>query len=167
MDNEQITPSSEVCGENKSPVEVLRDKTKPLNGRQERFCIEYVKCPNATQAAILAGYSKDTAKEQGYKLLKDIRISSLITTKKNELHKVLLKDRSTFLSEVGELKALCRDKGRINELIKLMQLEADVLSLTKPDQSSQQINVFGSLERLEKVLAEKKEVINIGSSESS
>ena len=35
--------------------------SKPLNARQERFCHEYVKDLNATQAAKRAGYSPKTS----------------------------------------------------------------------------------------------------------
>lgn len=42
----------------------------PLNAKQERFCQEYLKDLNATQAAIRAGYSTDTAGSIGHDLLK-------------------------------------------------------------------------------------------------
>lgn len=41
----------------------------PLNPKQIRFVQEYLIDPNATQAAIRAGYSAKTAKQQGSKLL--------------------------------------------------------------------------------------------------
>lgn len=40
-----------------------------LEPRQRRFVAEYLKDLNATQAAIRAGYSKRTAKQQGQRLL--------------------------------------------------------------------------------------------------
>lgn len=42
---------------------------KKLTEKQKLFCKEYMKDLNATQAAIRAGYSKDTAKEIGYENL--------------------------------------------------------------------------------------------------
>lgn len=42
---------------------------KKLTPKQEMFCLEYLIDLNATQAAIRAGYSVRTAKEQGYDLL--------------------------------------------------------------------------------------------------
>ena len=41
----------------------------PLTPRQERFVAEYLIDLNATQAAIRAGYSESTAKQQGSRLL--------------------------------------------------------------------------------------------------
>lgn len=41
------------------------DKPSKLTDKQERFCYEYCIDMNATQAAIRAGYSEDTAKEIG------------------------------------------------------------------------------------------------------
>ncbi|WP_161935081.1 terminase small subunit, partial [Lactococcus lactis] len=40
-----------------------------LTEKQKRFCDEYIKLGNATQAAINAGYSKRTARSQGQRLL--------------------------------------------------------------------------------------------------
>ena len=39
------------------------------NKRHEKFCHEYIKDMNATQAAIRTGYSKKTAKMQGSRLM--------------------------------------------------------------------------------------------------
>ena len=46
------------------------------NKRHEKFCHEYIKDMNATQAAIRTGYSKKTAKMQGSRLMTndDIRL---------------------------------------------------------------------------------------------
>ena len=40
-----------------------------LNGRRERFCIEYLKDWNASAAAIRAGYSPDASRQIGSRLL--------------------------------------------------------------------------------------------------
>jgi phage terminase small subunit len=40
-----------------------------LNVRQEKFCLEYAKCGNATESAKKAGYSERTAKSIGQRLL--------------------------------------------------------------------------------------------------
>lgn len=43
-----------------------KEKEVKLTLKQEKFCLEYLKDYNKTQAAIRAGYAKGTAKEQGY-----------------------------------------------------------------------------------------------------
>ena len=51
---------------------------KKLTAKQKRFCEEYMKDLNATQAAIRAGYSKKTAGEIGYEHLKKPEIQAYI-----------------------------------------------------------------------------------------
>jgi phage terminase small subunit len=45
-----------------------------LSPRQRRFVAEYLKEPNATRAAKMAGYSRKTAYSQGQRLLKNVEI---------------------------------------------------------------------------------------------
>ncbi len=53
-------------------------KGKTLTNRQKTFCLKYVLCWNATQAAIDSGYSKKTAGEMGYENLKKPEIQAEI-----------------------------------------------------------------------------------------
>lgn len=48
------------------------------NKRHEKFCHEYIKDMNATQAAIRTGYSKKTAKMQGSRLMTNDDIKSRV-----------------------------------------------------------------------------------------
>lgn len=49
-----------------------------MNTRQQLFCDYYIKSLNATEAAIKAGYSKNTAKQIGNKLLTNVDLKSYI-----------------------------------------------------------------------------------------
>lgn len=49
-----------------------------LNEKQKRFCEEYLVDLNATQAAMRAGYSKNTANEQGARLLANVSVSHYV-----------------------------------------------------------------------------------------
>lgn len=51
-----------------------------LNEMQKRFVAAYIAEPNATQAAIKAGYSKKTAASQGERLLRHVEISRAVKT---------------------------------------------------------------------------------------
>ena len=51
-------------------------KNEKLTPKQKTFCLEYLKDNNATQAAIRAGYSEKTAREQASRLLSNINIKS-------------------------------------------------------------------------------------------
>lgn len=55
--------------------------SKQLDDRREKFCQEYIKTLNATQAAITAGYAEASARVQGSRLL----IQDNITRRLNEL----------------------------------------------------------------------------------
>ena len=48
------------------------------NKRHEKFCHEYMKDMNATQAAIRTGYSKNTANRIGSRLLSNVDIKSRV-----------------------------------------------------------------------------------------
>ena len=49
-----------------------------LTKKQAAFCAEYLKDLNATQAAIRAGYSEKTAKEQASRLLINVNIKKIV-----------------------------------------------------------------------------------------
>ena len=54
------------------------DSTRDLNPKQKSFATEYLVDLNATQAAIRAGYSENTAGSQAHDLLKKPEIQKLI-----------------------------------------------------------------------------------------
>ena len=58
-----------------------------LTPKQKKFCYEYLKDLNATQAAIRSGYSKNTAFVIGYENLKKPYISDYISELQAELKK--------------------------------------------------------------------------------
>ena len=55
-----------------------------MTEKQKKFCIEYLKDLNATQAAVRAGYSKDTAKEIGCENLTKPNIKKYIDSQLDE-----------------------------------------------------------------------------------
>lgn len=57
-------------------------KAVELTARQSRFVDEYLLDLNATQAAIRAGYSEKTAESQGARLLRNVKVQSAITERK-------------------------------------------------------------------------------------
>ena len=56
-----------------------------LTEKQQRFCDEYLIDLNATQAAIRAGYKKETAYSQGQRLLKNVEVQNKIAENKKNL----------------------------------------------------------------------------------
>lgn len=53
----------------------------PLNLKHQRFVAEYLVDKNATQAALRAGYSAKTAYSQGQRLLKNVEVAEVISSK--------------------------------------------------------------------------------------
>lgn len=91
-----------------------------LNARQQRFCIEYVRTGNATQAAIAAGYNEKTATQQASRLLTKVNILTEISrlSEPEKKERIASKDEVLeFLTAVvrGEIK----DKGYTIEGIEI------------------------------------------------
>ncbi len=60
-------------------------KKLELSDKQKQFCLEYIKDYNGAQAAIRAGYSKKTAKEQATRLLTKDHVSEYLNELKDEI----------------------------------------------------------------------------------
>jgi phage terminase small subunit len=56
-------------------------KQKGLNAKQQRFVAAYRADPNATKAAIAAGYSAKTAYSAGARLLKNVEVAAALNKK--------------------------------------------------------------------------------------
>ena len=74
-----------------------------LTAQQELFCQEYVAEPIAKQAAIKAGYSKHTAKQQGQRLLTNVDVKARIA----ELRKA--REERTGITQDWALERLKRE----------------------------------------------------------
>lgn len=62
-------------------MRIRKGKRQPVSDRRRLFIDAYALEPNATRAAIAAGYSRKTAKNQGSRLLADANLRELIRTK--------------------------------------------------------------------------------------
>lgn len=72
---------------------------KKLTPKQERFVQEYLIDLNATQAAIRAGYSEDTARAIGYENLTKPYIADMVTKLKAEREERVLCDADWVLKK--------------------------------------------------------------------
>lgn len=95
-----------------------------LNDKQQRFCEEYVIDLNATQAAIRAGYSENTATVQGSQLLTILNVQDYITKLKKEISEKL---HITHLDLLQELKNWAYSD--ITQTISLTPYEVEQLPL--------------------------------------
>lgn len=72
-------------------------KAEKLTPKQKKFCDEYLKCGNATQAAIKAGYSPKTAKAIGAENLTKPYIKSYIEKRNAQVDKKQIADLEDIL----------------------------------------------------------------------
>src|SRR3546814_13831232 len=56
----------------------MMSRQSQLTQQQEDFCNIYVRYPNATRAAVEVGYSHASARNQGYRLLRDEAVMARI-----------------------------------------------------------------------------------------
>lgn len=95
--------------------------TQELTDRQARFCEEYLIDLNATQAAIRAGYSEKTAREQAAQNLSKLNIQEKIAELKAERAK---RTEMTQDSVIQELAAVARAEIKgVRAVDKLKALE--------------------------------------------
>lgn len=96
-----------------------------LNHQQAAFVREYLKCGNATKAALKAGYSRRTSYAQGCRLLKhaEIRKSLAAKVEKAELtaDRVLEEIRRLAFSDV---RSLFHENGDLKDITELTEDQA-------------------------------------------
>jgi phage terminase small subunit len=85
-----------------------------LTWKRDAFCSEYLKDRNATQAAIRAGYSEKTAKEQGYRLLTNVHIKARINKLSSEHAQKLKIEATDVLQRLWE-----KATADVNELVRV------------------------------------------------
>jgi len=100
-----------------------------MSDKQDLFVIEYLKDLNATQAAIRAGYSADTAYSIAHTLLKNVEIRKQIDTQLTELmdaEKTEIKNR--ILDKLKQM-IFVDEEVRNNERLKAIELMGKYLAL--------------------------------------
>ncbi len=78
---------------------------RPLTLRQERFCHAFVLNPNAARAARAAGYEKGSARKQGWRLLRSLRIRARLREIQTEL---ALDQNDSIDALIGKLEVVYR-----------------------------------------------------------
>lgn len=94
-----------------------------LTNRQEKFAVEYLKTFNATQSAIKAGYSENTARVSGSRLLHTDKVKDFINEHKEKMinedilqaNAVLYLLSRTAVGETMDTRAFVLRKGEFME----------------------------------------------------
>lgn len=140
-----------------------------LRPQIKRFCEEYIKDFNGTQAAIRAGYSKKTANEQSSQLLARLNVQDFLSKLKqklsdkneglaqqviDELKKVGFSNIQDYINEGNEIKDLTkitRDHASAVESIKKTVTEFTGSGESQGSKTSIQFKLYDKLSALEKI----------------
>jgi phage terminase small subunit len=98
-----------------------------VNDRQARFVEEYIVDFNATQAAIRAGYSQSTARQQASRLLTNVDISQAISERLMSADEVVAR-----LSDIA--------RGDIKDLMRISSMGYELELLSKDDEGNFRVN---------------------------
>lgn len=140
-----------------------------LTPKIKRFCEEYLKDLNGTQAAIRAGYSAKTANEQASRLLANVNVQSYLSELKkslsdkneglaqqviDELRKMAFCNIQDYIAEGNEIKDLTkitREKAAAVESIKKTTTEFGGGEDSATTKTSIQFKLYDKLSALEKI----------------
>jgi phage terminase small subunit len=89
-----------------------------MNEKQKRFCIEYIKDLNATQAYIRAGYSSSGAGQSGERLLKNAEISNEVKALQQEMREKNKVSVDTIVTEFMADREKAREQGSYSVAVK-------------------------------------------------
>ena len=128
-----------------------------MTPRQERFCLEYAKCGNATEAAILAGYAEKYAGQNADKLLKNTNVQ----TRLEELRKQLESEQIADIKEMQmTLTAIIRQQmeEEVPMVINTGDFSSEVQIIKKKPSVKDVVNAINSLGRMQGAFLDKVSV---------
>ncbi|WDF02945.1 terminase small subunit [Shouchella hunanensis] len=102
-DATKVATMKPVVPKTKIKEEPVFVEAEGLTDKQSLFCVYYVKSFNATQSAIKAGYSANTAHVQGPRLLGNVRVADEIRRVKAEMHQGLFIDAMDVLNKYVQI----------------------------------------------------------------
>jgi len=104
-----------------------------ISPRRQRFVEEYLADLNATQAAIRAGYSRHTAKQQGSRLLTNVDVSRAIAQGQLELAE-RTQANETFI--VAELVEIATNGEKTSDRIRALELLGKRIGMWTPQEAA-------------------------------
>ena len=105
-----------------------------ITEKQKKFCETYVSNNfNGTQAAIAAGYSKNSSRSMGSQLLTKLNVQKYIEKLKEKTAKQLSITRESQVQELNELKQMAKELAEVNNAIKAIEVQNKMLGLNEPE----------------------------------
>lgn len=100
-----------------------------LTQKQQRFVVEYLKDQNATQAAIRAGYSEGTAKQQGSRLLTNADIAAEVNKGQRRVAKKAEVTVDTLAAELDEARRAAMKRNQSSAAVQATMGKAKLYGL--------------------------------------
>ena len=104
-----------------------------LSARHIKFIDEYIKNPNSSAAARLAGYAESSARVTAHRLLLDIGIKKAIAIKRNELALKYEISKHTVVKELLGAVAMAREKKDAGSMIRAWVEIAKIMGFYAPN----------------------------------
>lgn len=92
-----------------------------MTPKQEAFAREYLIDLNATQAAIRAGYSVDTAKQQGARLLTNVDVARFVAEGMEQRAEETGIDARWVLEQAVDVYRVARDDNKLSEALRALE----------------------------------------------
>ncbi|OIT23086.1 terminase small subunit [Glaesserella parasuis] len=137
-----------------------------LTDKQQRFVEEYLIDLNATQAAIRAGYSEDTAKEMGYENLTKPHIQKAIQEAQNKRAERVNVTQDDVLKGLLEVIAMSTGKQKITET-ELSKVDGSIVPMDVEKVCFEPHAANKALELLGKHLGMFKDKVDVTNSDGS
>lgn len=124
-----------------------------MNEKQLRFCEEYIKDHNATQAAIRAGYSANSAKQIGSKLLTKVDLQEKIRETAEEVKAGSIAEATEVLEFFTQAM-----RGKICDQVVKRDEEGNLHTVDVQARASDRLRAAESLAKHYALLVEKVEL---------
>jgi phage terminase small subunit len=105
------------------------DAGTAMKARQERFCHRFVECANAAAAAKAAGYAPGSARNTGYRLLRNPRIVSRIAQLQAEMAQANCRELDTLLGKLETVYRRAVDGHQFSAAARAVELQAKLAGL--------------------------------------
>jgi predicted SPOUT superfamily RNA methylase MTH1 len=112
-----------------------------MTPKQAAFVREYLIDRNATQAAIRAGYSAETAKQQGSRLLTNVDVQQAVAAKEERLQKKADVTIETIAQELEDARKKAADLGQPAAMVSASMGKAKLYGLLVDKVESENTNI--------------------------
>ena len=110
-----------------------------LNDQQQRFVEEYLIDLNATQAAVRAGYSEKTAKQQGSRLLTNVDVQNAVRAAQEE------RSERTAITQDYVLQTIVSTIERCKQAEPVTDRKGDPVMVETPDGGEAKAYTFNAM----------------------